>query len=174
MREALRSGKEEEVQAEQEIASSGPCPGSPQDKGRAVRGNVILFGQAKKTLIRAQKAKEHRLSPGAALWRLLTLGREARRPSSARLLGTALISVIHQVVPREARTQSSSGMETLTLVLFSEILSASQAGLELAIELRPILKSQFSSFPRARTTAVSHQAQLCSLPHERRAKGFCA
>lgn len=82
--EALRSGKEEEVQAEQEIASSSPCPGSLQDKGHAVRGKVILFGQAK-TLIRAQKAKGLRLSPRAALWRLFTLEQEARRPSSARL-----------------------------------------------------------------------------------------
>lgn len=66
------------MQAEQEIASSGPCPGSPCDKGHAERGNVILFGQAK-TRMWAQKAKGHRLSPGATLWRLITLGQEARR-----------------------------------------------------------------------------------------------
>ena len=55
VREALRSGKEA-AQAEQEAASSGPCPGSPQDKGRAVRGNVILFGQAE-TLIGPRRQK---------------------------------------------------------------------------------------------------------------------
>lgn len=43
---------------------------------------MILFGQAK-THIRAQKAKGHRLSPGAALWRLITLGQEARREDGA-------------------------------------------------------------------------------------------
>lgn len=54
------------MQAEQEIASLGPCPRSPKDKGRAAEGYMIVFGQAK-TLIRAQKAKglRLRLSPGA-------------------------------------------------------------------------------------------------------------
>lgn len=83
-------------QAEQETASSGPCSGSPQDKGRAVRGNVILFGQAK-TLIGPRRQK----GPRVALRRLWGKrgGEKPGQAVTALLLGTALISVVHQVIP---------------------------------------------------------------------------
>lgn len=52
------------MQAEQEIASLGPCPRSPKEKGRAAEGYMIVFGQAK-TLIgpRRQRGLGSALEP---------------------------------------------------------------------------------------------------------------
>lgn len=141
------------MQAEQERASVGPCPRSPKDKGRAVRGyrHPLWSGKDPDAGPEGKRA-------GAQPWscRLTTRRQGVMQEdmSGCRLqpLGSTLVSVVHQVIPG-GQGQSSGRRKT-------------------HICLSRLAGTQFSSSPQAGATAM--RAQLSSLISERQAWGFCA